>query len=382
MTFKKFVFFTSCFLIAIGQLNSQNNGLIYADSLYQTGNYSKAIEVYQSHPNKAEFNERIAKSYYALGNYGQALKHYDMALIDFPENALIRYDYAKLLSRTKKYDEAERQFEQLLEADNNNPNYHYEMGLVKEKQRDSLALSEFGKAYQLDPTHQKAIFKIAKNLIKIRKHPEAKKLIDIGLNSYAENIELLSLKAQNYYYADQYNQAIPAFNKLLEMGESSEFIHEKLSLSYAADSEYEKAIEQRKLALEFNPLNTQALFVIGTYYQRLQNFEKAEEFILRAIAIEDRPLDHEYQVLATILNRQKKHEQAIAMLNKSLQENPENLGSALYLVTTKDIYYKDRKVVLKLYEDLRDKHPDTWVASMASRRIKELKEEQFYATDD
>ena len=243
-------------------------------------------------------------------------------------------------------------------------------------------MAEFEKAYQLDQTHQKAIFKIAKNLIKIRKHDEAEKLIEIGLDSYSENLELLSLKAQNFYYSDDYRPAIAAFEKLLEMGESSEFIHEKLSICYASYSEYEKAIEQRKKALAYNPLDANAMFVIGTYYSRLQDFENAEEYVQKALKLKDLTLDHEYQFLGTIYNRLKKYEQAIAMFNKSLEENPENMSSALFLVTTKDVYYSDREVVAQLYQDLKKKYPDTFVETIATRRLQELKEEKFLKAED
>ena len=133
---------------------------------------------------------------------------------------------SKFLTKTKKYDEASTLFDQLIYTDYKNPNYHYEQGIVLEKLKDSTAINRYRSAYDLDQTHQKAIFKIAKYYLIKREHNLSHKYIDKGLESYANNIELISLKAQNYYYQHYYTKAIPWFKKLLELGEDSEFIHE------------------------------------------------------------------------------------------------------------------------------------------------------------
>ncbi|MEM5563749.1 tetratricopeptide repeat protein [Psychroserpens sp. AS72] len=376
------LFILLCVLITFNT-QAQTSVLNQADSLYSNGNYSKAIVAYKTHSNQDEVNAKIAKSYVALGNYDKALEFYKLAAEEDPKNGLILYEYARLLSKTKNFETSIEVFNKLMNIDYRNPNYHYEMGLALERMEDdSTALNRFRSAYDLDQTHQKAIFKIAKHFLIKRKHDISHRYIDKGLESYENNIELISLKAQNYYYQDDYHNARDWFKKLIEMGESSEFIHEKLSTLHAEFTDYELAIEQRKLVLKYNPYSADAMLLIGSYYNRLKDFKNAEKYIRQALALKDVPLDYEYQLLGTVLNRQDKNKEAIAAFQESLKENPNNISSEFYIISTKDKYYADLETKIKMYEDFRDKYPDTFYSKFASRRLTELKQEKFLKTKD
>ncbi|MFD2916614.1 tetratricopeptide repeat protein [Psychroserpens luteus] len=370
-------------VLTIFNSEAQTSVLNQADSLYSNGNYSKAIEVYKTHINQDEVYAKIARSYVAIGNYDSALEFYKLAAEADPKNGLILYEYARLLSKTKNFEASIEVFNKLMNIDYRNPNYHYEMGLALERMEDdSTALNRFRSAYDLDQTHQKAIFKIAKHFLIKRKHEISHRYIDKGLESYENNIELISLKAQNYYYQDDYHNARAWFQKLIAMGESSEFIHEKLSTLHAEFSDYELAIEQRKLVLKYNPYSSDAMLLIGSYYNRLKDYKNAEKYIRQSLALKDVPLDYEYQLLGTVLNRQDKNKEAIEAFQKSLKENPENISSEFYILSTKDKYYADLDTKIKLYEDFRDKYPDTFYSKFASKRITELKEEKFLKAED
>ena len=352
-----------------------------ADDFYVNGNYSKAIETYKSLDNLDDVYDEIAKSYMAIGNYDKALGNYEKAVKANENNLLVNYEFAKLLTKTKKYKEANLIFSNLIALDSLNPNYYYELGIVLEKQKDSMALQQFIKTYDLDNTHQKAIFKIAKQHLIKRNFIDAHAFIDRGLESYENNVELISLKAQTYYHQQHYTHAVVWFNRLLDLGEKSEFIHEKLSLSYAQNSDYEDAIYHRKQALKYNPNNADALFLIGTYYESLSNFEQAESHVSKALKLLDRSLTDEYQKLGTILNRQKKHEKAIKAFQKSLKEAPSNMMSEFFLLRTKDEFYADLDTKITLYEQFIEKHKKSYFISYATKRLKELKQEKFLEED-
>lgn len=368
--------FSLLFLILLFNVNAQNQKDT-ADDFFANGNYTKAIEVYKSLENLDKVYDKIAKAYIAIGNYGEGLANYQKAIYANPDDALIKYDYAKLLARTKKYEEANVLFKKLITLDSLNPNYHYELGVVLQKQKDTTAYDVFNKTFQLDQTHQKAIFKIGKRHIVKRRFKEAHTIIDKGLESYSNNVELISLKAQAYYFQEYYTHAVVWFKKLLDLGEKSEFIHEKLSLSYAQNSDYEDAIYHRKEALKFSPKDANAIYVIGTYYERLADYKMAEEYITTALKLQDVPLDKEYQRLGTIYNRQKEYEKAIKAFQKSLKENPSNIMSEFYLIRAKEEFYADIDAKIKLYEDFLKKKEKSPFRMYAEERLKKLKEEKF-----
>lgn len=362
---------------------AQTSSLTVADSLYSMGNYTKAIKAYEQYPKKEETFEKIAKAYVALGNYEQALSFYDKAYKSDSANVLLKYDYAKFLKRMKLNDEAETFFRDLLDADSQNPNFHYELGLILEKTPDSIikAQESFHKAIQLDDTHQKAIFKVAKYHLAKRDHELAEKYINKGLESYVENKELMSLKAQNFYWQDMYDDAAVWFQKLVDLGESSQFLHEKLSFCYVRLYDNKNALLHCEKALKYDPNNSTNLYILGQIYQQEDDYANAEKYYKQALEIEDVPLDAEYVKLATVLNHQGKYEESIKTLQKALRENPDNIRARFFMLNTKTAYYEDIDEKIRLHEEFIKKYPDGWHARMAQRTLDKLKEEKFMQED-
>ncbi len=365
------------FLTIIFKTEAQTSVLNIADSLFQNGNYSKAIIQYKFYENQSEVYDKIAKACSAIGNYDEALHYYKLSIDTHPDNALVKYSYARLLYRTKDFAEAKDVFNNLIEIDDSNPNYHYELGLILEKQKDSTARDKFKKAFMLDNSHQKAIFKNAKYHLIKRHHDSVNYYLDIGFKSYENNVELISLKAQNFYWEQEYEKAAVWFEKLIAFNETSEFIYEKLSLCYAQIYEFEKAIKYRGLALQYNPLDAVGIYVIGTYYEKIQDFEKAEEYIVKALKMMDTPLNGEYRKLATIYNQQKKYKEALEALKKAVKEDPKDEFSHFFIATTKSKYYEDYDARIKAFEDFKTKFPESVMHGIADQFIKRLKEEQF-----
>jgi tetratricopeptide (TPR) repeat protein len=364
-------------LLIVFKTEAQTSVLNIADSLYAIGNYSKAIEQYKLYKIPKDVYNKIAKSYTAIGNYDEALKSYEAHISANHNDALTTFEYAILLSQTKKNKEASMIFKDLVTMDDKNPNYHYQLGLALEKMNDSTAIESYHSTFQLDSTHQKAIYKIAKYFLQKGKNQLAEDYADIGLKTYENNLELISLKAQNYFLKKNYKSAAIWFEKLIGLGESSEFVHKQLSLCYYNLYEFEKAIEQRQLALEFNPGDAKSIYTIGTYYYQNSDFSNAEKYIKEALDLMDNPLDNEYGQLAVVLNSQKKHNEAIIALKKALEENPENIGTEFMLVLTKDKYYSDIDSRIQAFEDFKRRFPSDNYSQYVDNRISELKKEKF-----
>ncbi len=368
-------------ILTFFKTEAQPSVLNVADSLLANGNYSEAIKVYKTYKNVDAISYKLAQSYTAIGNYDEALNFYQRSIQADPDNALLKYEYAKLLSKTRNFQTASSVFKQLIATDSQHPNYHYELGLVYEQLRDSSALSEFKTSFNLDSGHQKAIFKLAKRHLQKREFDSVDYFIDIGLKTYENNLELISLKAQNYYWKKDYKTAAVWFEKLLTLGEDSQFLHEKLSFSYSEISEVEKAIEQQKLALAKEPRNIDNNYILGSLFTRVSDYKQAENYVSKALELADLPLDSEYMNLGTIQNHQKKHQAAIQSFEKALVENPNNMYAAFFLVYTKDDFYKDIDTRIKLYEDFMAKYPESPFSYKVKSRLSELKQEKFMNTD-
>lgn len=68
------------FIVFLGSLfkaEAQPSVLVIADSLYQSGNYSKAIGYYQKMGASVQTKLKIAKAYNHIGNYDKAIDVYE-----------------------------------------------------------------------------------------------------------------------------------------------------------------------------------------------------------------------------------------------------------------------------------------------------------------
>lgn len=369
------------FIITFIKTEAQTSVLMLADSLYANGYYSKAIAQYEVYNKPSEVYEKIAKASIAIGNYNQALLNYQESIKAHPNNTLLKYEYAKLLSRTNNLQSAASQFNKLIIIDSLNPNYHFEYGLILEKQNDSTAVEEFINTFLLDSLHQKAIYKVAKYKLQKKEFDEVEKLVNTGLKSNQFNVELINIKAQNYFWKQDYHKAIVWFEKLVALGESSQFIHEKLSLCFAKTYRLPEAIKHGLLALKFEPNNTNNLFVLGRLYEKNKEFDKAESYYTKALEMEDAPLDAQYTQLGRVLNYQKKYAEAIQVLNKARQENPKNDTAAFYLLQSKNAYYEDFDTKINLYQKFIKEFPDSVLKTVAAAQLSQLKQEKFMNTD-
>lgn len=364
-------------LLLIFKAEAQSSAFQVADSLYTYGEYSKAIEAYKPFENQSNVLQKIAKSYIAIGNYDQGITYYDKAIVLDSINQLYKYEYAKVLLRVTQIDKAKLVFEALTITNNTNPNYQYELGNVKRILGDSTFITHYEEAYRLDSNHLKAINKIGRFALAKRNYDKALKMADIGLAIYSKSKELTSLKAQTYYWQEDYFHAKDWFLKRLTLGEPTQFIYEKLSYCYERNYEHKGAIKYLEKALEFDPKNGANIYLVGRQYSLMDDFVNAEKYYKQALEILDKPLDVEYNNLASTFNRQEKYNEALKAYRRALQQNPNNKFVPFFIAHTKVQMYQDIDKKIKIYEDFINRYPKSSMKQMAEFTIEKLKEEKF-----
>jgi tetratricopeptide (TPR) repeat protein len=121
--------------IFVFKTEAQSSTLQLGDSLYVNGNYSKAIEVYKQLEKQSIVYDKNAIVFMALGNYDEALLYYEKSIQSNPDNAFIKYEYAKLATiynQQKIYKEGTEAFQRAIEE---NPNNEHEIFLVYTKDK-------------------------------------------------------------------------------------------------------------------------------------------------------------------------------------------------------------------------------------------------------
>lgn len=354
-----------------------------ADNYYSLGNYNKAIyHLYQLPESKVQ-QLKLAKSYEHIGNLKSATAYYDLLYTEYPDDVFIAFDYAKLLIKTSKNTQAQNILMSLLEIDSLNPNFPYQLGLLKEQQKDTLAQHFFKRAFTLDNQFFPAALKVASEKIRLRKFKEAANILDAIIEIDNTHFQAWNLKALNHFYEQDYHKAIEAYSKLIELNRPSENVHQKLGYSYLRTMRPEKALEHYTIAInEFDDKNPQTHLEISQVFMALREFEKAERHIQIAMFLKEPQLEQEYITLFDIYNHQRDYRKAFETIKEATQAYPENEFFAYHYAVTADNYFKDKSQVLILYENYMKKFGTTGRYRLhASQRISDLKKE-IHLTQD
>jgi len=374
----------SIILISIFKAEAQTpSALKVGDSLFALGDYSKAIKEYK----KGSENEvqlfKLAQTYKALGNISQAIHYYEAVLLLDSKNAMAQYNYGKLLTDSGNYKKADSIFNFLIKTYPENPNFLYQLGLLKEEQSDSTAINYYQQAYQLDNDHLNSLYKIAKRHLEKRKFNEVRPFIEKGLIVNENSIQFLNLKALLEYYTQDYHKAIAAYLQLIKLNQSNPQLHENLAKSYMNTYQIEKAIKQFTILInEYEDKNPSWHFQIGKAFKLLHYTEKAKRHIEISIALLQIPLDTQYMSLASIYKREKDYNQEMEMLRNALNENPENELAQYQLAVAADNYFEDKESVMQYYETYLKKYSETGkMQNLAKQRISDLKKELHYTKD-
>lgn len=366
-------------LFAATKSEAQTSALAIADSLYAVGNYSGAIEkLEQVEPQSQEVLIRLAKAQQAYGDPAAAMEAYQTVLQADPEKVLSAVEYAKLLSTAGKLEAADSLFKNLIKKYPDNAEFYYQLGLVRERQKHSSAAHLFSMTLDRQKTHQPALIKVSKKALVEGHLATAERLAKQGLEVNPNQVTLLSILAQAYYYGKDYEKAVSRFEKLVELGQSSEFIHSKLGTAYFQLSKLEKAIENFNAALDYNEDNYATHYSLGKLYALTGEYENSEGHLLQAILLKAVTFDEEYTSLGLTYKSMKKPKEALTYFNKAIEENPENERAMLERAIAADSYFKDLQTRLNYYQAYLDKFREVGSPNfmlLAMRRIKDIREE-------
>ena len=366
-------FFLIIVLTVITKADAQEaSALAVGDSLFALGNYNQAITYYKK---ADDVDEKIARAHAAVGNTTKALQFYEVALKKGNAGVLTNYNYGKLLLKSGRYKKASEVFKTLTKENPKNPEFQYQLGLVQEKSKDSTYYLSYSYALQLDQSHQNALFKLAKYRAEKRNFNGAMSYVAKGLEVAPNSIRFLSLKAVIEFVNKSYHKAANTYEKLLELNQSNERLHQQLAVSYNQTNRFEKAIQQYTILInEYDDKNPSWHFNIAKNFAALRYLDKAQHHYEISIALLDLPLDESYLALSSVFNKKKEYKNQFSTLQKAVHENPKNQRAKYFLATAADNYFEDDLVVIPYYEQYLETFGDNGrYAEFAKARIRDLK---------
>ncbi len=223
--------------------------------------YKKAIEV---NPKYAVVHNNYAILLYELNRKEEAEEHFKKAIEVNPKHVSAHYNYAILLYELNRKEEAEEHFKKAIEV---NPKYadaHYNYAiLLYELNRKEEAEEHYKKAIEINPEFLLALYNYANILREKRQLLKAEENVRKVLQIDPENPYALVTLGDILADEDSFEEAIKEYQKALKNSASMKHsttaeIHNNLGWAYTQLKQYNKAEEEFKKALVFDPLNVKA----------------------------------------------------------------------------------------------------------------------------
>ncbi|SFW63017.1 tetratricopeptide repeat protein [Cellulophaga fucicola] len=361
---------------------AQPSAFKIADSLYNTGSYTAAINEYAK-INNTSANLQIAKAYNAIGNYDKAIAQYTSVVTKDTSLLVARFNLGKLYLKTNKYKQATILFGKLVQISKANPEFSYNLARAYSGiKQDTTSVLWYKKALEVDSTHLRALQRLSVYYVAEHENDSVVKYADKGLRIFENDPVLINVKALALFNKDNFKESALWYEKLLSLGKIEKQIYNRLGYAYNKLEKYKKSVENYKFLLSYDDEDVKTLRTISEVYRKDKELDSATVYIHKAIAAHSYSLDEEYQVAARIAVDKKDYKTAIKYYNMAFDEDPTNPSYLYQASIYADKFYKDPKVKLNYYTQLKEKTASKGVKNQyfvkfAEKRISELKSEIF-----
>lgn len=338
-----------------------------AETYISAGDFQKAkmilSELIELKPSDVQAEIRYAEVLLQLGEKDDALKIFNKIVNDDSIDIDLKLQVAEGLLRSAGKDtilksEAKAILKNLSSKHPSEWRVHWLLGVIASDEKDNqTAFDEFKIVVNINPRIVEAWRGIGIALYEMGKFEELIKWMQDGVGKFPDDFFLNFILGLGYHRLERNKEAVQPLEKALSLdpknidvistlalvydaigdASKSDSLHElglKISpnnhlilnnYSYTLAERGEKldiALEMAKKAVEQEPENPAYLDTIGWVYFKLGNYEKAKEYILKAVEKGGSPVVVEH--LGDVYFKLGDKEKAIEYWKKALEKNPSN----------------------------------------------------------
>jgi len=155
---------------------------------------------------------------------------------------------------------------------------------------------------------------------------KAEKYLEKVVKVNPENIGAQSLLASVFTRQRNYEAAISAYKKVIELDGNRDDAYYGLGLVYLSMRRFGEAIQPLEKAIQLNLDNKEAYFHIGSAYEELKDFSKAAESYEKYVNSDPKKPGPAYSRLGFCRFELGQFEAAAAAFQEALKENPKDLA--------------------------------------------------------
>jgi len=206
---------------------------------------------------------------------------------------------------------------------------YYEINLYEK------AIESFDYALALDEKNEEALLYEMKSYFKLNERKKANEVFFTLLNMTRFKDLLWHQLGNSFYEAEEYENALVSYQNSIDENDEFSISYAGKAFVYAAQNDYNKAIESIRKAIELDRENPEYWLLLGEYLNRNGKINEAEEMF--TFAADHFPNESDVWLFYSdfyVMNQQV--EKAIEVLYKGIDIHPDNIS---YLYRMANYYY-------------------------------------------
>jgi tetratricopeptide (TPR) repeat protein len=351
-------------LLCNTQLKAQEqyniNDAILID-MYQNQHYTNAAEYLKQNCPEPITNKKVlsrfAYTYQMAGKPLEAEKYYVRIYNQDTTNLPVLLNLALINANRENKAKAIYYYEKALIVDRNNFQVYKQLGRLYMDKRDTLNASKnLSKANILNPDDPDVACDLSSVFINAKKIKQAEVVLVRALAADSTNLFLLRSVVNLMYTTNRFKETVSSCNKLIELGDQSVQVVNKLGSSYYMLKNYECCIES--FALMPDAYQTERTYYLTAMsYKGLKRYKDALYNLDRTLTQAISPyMDVYYNEIAEIHDINKQYQTTAAAYQKSLFFKEHDI---IYytLANLYDKNLKDKKNAIKYYQKYLNSKP-------------------------
>jgi CHAT domain-containing protein/tetratricopeptide (TPR) repeat protein len=294
-------------------------------ALQRARRYTEAIEAlslaFERNPKDTRTLMLLGDTYEEMGKSNEA-ENIRRKLIEIEPQYIRGYYYlAKTYENLKQYEEAINTYRMgIIRYPNDDSLYHFLVTLHIEMKNYENAISAFRFARKLNPNRNFEDTNLGRGFYLGRKYDEAVEVLSLVLEKNPYDVEALELLGDTYEKIGKHDKARDVWKKLTAI----EPPYNYLVHAYIQLKRYKEATEVLLSVLEKNPVNAEALTLLGDTYEKMDKYDKARDVRQKLIEIEPRN-EKGYMNQISAYRWLRRYEDAINASKKLISISPSNL---------------------------------------------------------
>jgi tetratricopeptide (TPR) repeat protein len=360
------------------------------ENLYK---YKSAIDSYNHalRLNKAnsEAKSALASLYLKIGQPEISEKLYSQLVKANPEVNRWKIHHANILLQLRKYEESLCLLQDVVSKDSLNWIIHRNMGncYFKLNQFDSAVVC-FRKSLNIYPNNTSYI-NLMKINIKQKNYTEAIKTGYEAVQVDSTKIEIWENIGLAFFLTGLNQNSIDAFNKILELGDTTYTTANHLGYLYYVTESYSKAVTYLDIALKHQPDELETMFILAKASEKCAEYDKSISVIAKiqekVNQLDSLAINAEI-IRGNVYRRKKRYEDAIKVYSAVLKVDPSHTVLMYTVAQIYDTSLNNKKNALKWYTrylnnvfpEWEKKEPSQRIHYFVKNRIEELKIDLFF----